>query len=249
MWSKQSKDGLLRHNPRLIMVDALGLVSEAIGMATNTDHVGDRAARPPSSNSGPNTRRRHRRRASTWLRGPESWAWWRSEGGTPIGYYKDEAKSAATFQCDRRAALLDPGRLRRGGSSTAPSNCSGRGSQCINTGGEKVYPEEVEECLKLHPAVHDAGGRRAARRAVRRSDHGAGRARARGRRRRRRTDRARQGAPGRATRRPSRSSPSTRSDGPPTANSTTRHSRRSPSRADRTHGLGTPDYRPVAWSP
>jgi acyl-CoA synthetase (AMP-forming)/AMP-acid ligase II len=32
----------------------------------------------------------------------------------------------------------------------------GRGSQCINTGGEKVYPEEVEECLKLHPAVADA---------------------------------------------------------------------------------------------
>ena len=32
----------------------------------------------------------------------------------------------------------------------------GRGSQCINTGGEKVYPEEVEECLKLHPAVLDA---------------------------------------------------------------------------------------------
>ena len=32
----------------------------------------------------------------------------------------------------------------------------GRGSQCINTGGEKVYPEEVEEALKLHPAVHDA---------------------------------------------------------------------------------------------
>jgi acyl-CoA synthetase (AMP-forming)/AMP-acid ligase II len=32
----------------------------------------------------------------------------------------------------------------------------GRGSQCINTGGEKVYPEEVEECLKLHPSVADA---------------------------------------------------------------------------------------------
>ena len=32
----------------------------------------------------------------------------------------------------------------------------GRGSQCINTGGEKVYPEEVEECLKLHPTVADA---------------------------------------------------------------------------------------------
>ena len=32
----------------------------------------------------------------------------------------------------------------------------GRGSQCINTGGEKVYPEEVEEVLKLHPTVADA---------------------------------------------------------------------------------------------
>ena len=32
----------------------------------------------------------------------------------------------------------------------------GRGSQCINTGGEKVYPEEVEECLKLHESVADA---------------------------------------------------------------------------------------------
>ncbi|MDO8363582.1 MAG: acyl-CoA synthetase, partial [Actinomycetota bacterium] len=32
----------------------------------------------------------------------------------------------------------------------------GRGSQCINTGGEKVYPEEVEEALKLHPSVDDA---------------------------------------------------------------------------------------------
>jgi 3-oxocholest-4-en-26-oate---CoA ligase len=32
----------------------------------------------------------------------------------------------------------------------------GRGSQCINTGGEKVYPEEVEECLKQHPTVRDA---------------------------------------------------------------------------------------------
>ncbi len=35
-------------------------------------------------------------------------------------------------------------------------NLLGRGSQCINTGGEKVYPEEVEECLKLHPDVADA---------------------------------------------------------------------------------------------
>ncbi|MDG2134661.1 MAG: acyl-CoA synthetase, partial [Luminiphilus sp.] len=35
-------------------------------------------------------------------------------------------------------------------------NLLGRGSNCINTGGEKVFPEEVEEALKLHPAVEDA---------------------------------------------------------------------------------------------
>ena len=39
---------------------------------------------------------------------------------------------------------------------TARSSLHGRGSVCINTGGEKVYPEEVEETLKLHPAVRDA---------------------------------------------------------------------------------------------
>ena len=39
---------------------------------------------------------------------------------------------------------------------TARSGCSGRGSVCINTGGEKVFPEEVEEVLKLHPEVRDA---------------------------------------------------------------------------------------------
>ena len=40
--------------------------------------------------------------------------------------------------------------------TTAPSTLLGRGSQCINTGGEKVFPEEVEAVLKAHPAVYDA---------------------------------------------------------------------------------------------
>ncbi|MDO9174951.1 MAG: acyl-CoA synthetase, partial [Actinomycetota bacterium] len=76
-------------------------------------------------------------------------------GYIPVGYYKDEAKSAQTFRIfeDRRwsvpgdwAEVMDDGTLV----------LLGRGSVCINTGGEKVFPEEVEEALKQHPRVRDA---------------------------------------------------------------------------------------------
>ncbi|MFK7919113.1 MAG: acyl-CoA synthetase, partial [Ilumatobacter sp.] len=76
-------------------------------------------------------------------------------GRTPIGYYKDEEKSALTF------VMIDGERYSIPGDYASVEvdgtvNLKGRGSQCINTGGEKVYPEEVEECLKLHPSVLDA---------------------------------------------------------------------------------------------
>jgi acyl-CoA synthetase (AMP-forming)/AMP-acid ligase II len=75
-------------------------------------------------------------------------------GNVPLGYYKDEEKTKATFlEVDgRRYALSgDWARLEEDGSMTL----LGRGSQCINTGGEKVFPEEVEGVLKAHPAVFD----------------------------------------------------------------------------------------------
>ena len=56
----------------------------------------------------------------------------------------------------RRQALGDPRRLRDHRAPTARSTLLGRGSVCINTGGEKVFPEEVEAALKAHPAVFDA---------------------------------------------------------------------------------------------
>ncbi len=77
-------------------------------------------------------------------------------GNIPIGYYKDEAKTAATFviAADGRrysvpgdfASIEEDGRI----------TLLGRGSVCINTGGEKVFPEEVESVLKAHPDVFDA---------------------------------------------------------------------------------------------
>jgi acyl-CoA synthetase (AMP-forming)/AMP-acid ligase II len=77
------------------------------------------------------------------------------KGRTPIGYYKDEAKSAQTFVVidgERYSIPGDYATVEADGTVTL----LGRGSQCINTGGEKVYPEEVEEVLKLHPDVLDA---------------------------------------------------------------------------------------------
>jgi 3-oxocholest-4-en-26-oate---CoA ligase len=77
-------------------------------------------------------------------------------GRIPLGYWNDEAKTAATFVTDaegRRWALQgDLARVDADGAIIL----LGRGSQVINTGGEKVFVEEVEAALKTHPAVYDA---------------------------------------------------------------------------------------------
>ncbi|HWU22872.1 MAG TPA: AMP-binding protein [Nocardioides sp.] len=76
-------------------------------------------------------------------------------GPIPIGYYKDPVKTAATFkEIDGRRWSIpgDAARLEADGTITV----LGRGSVCINTGGEKVHPEEVEAVLLRHPDVFDA---------------------------------------------------------------------------------------------
>jgi acyl-CoA synthetase (AMP-forming)/AMP-acid ligase II len=75
-------------------------------------------------------------------------------GSVPVGYYKDPAKSAATFLVidgERYSVPGDFARIEEGRRVTL----LGRGSNCVNTGGEKVYPEEVEMAIKGHPAVYD----------------------------------------------------------------------------------------------
>jgi fatty-acyl-CoA synthase len=76
-------------------------------------------------------------------------------GMVPIGYYKDPEKSARTFRVVDGVRYSFPGDM-----ATIAADGTlvlfGRGSNSINTGGEKVYPEEVEEALKGHPAVEDA---------------------------------------------------------------------------------------------
>jgi acyl-CoA synthetase (AMP-forming)/AMP-acid ligase II len=155
MWSPETKAGLLRHNARLIMVDTLGS-SEAVGMATSTTTAdGTRGASGAAARFvlGPDakvlTEDGREVLAGSGERGMVA-----LRGRTPIGYYKDEAKSAATFVVHDGVRYSIPGDWAEV-EADGTVKLLGRGSQCINTGGEKVYPEEVEEVLKLHPSVHD----------------------------------------------------------------------------------------------
>jgi acyl-CoA synthetase (AMP-forming)/AMP-acid ligase II len=75
-------------------------------------------------------------------------------GNVPLGYYKDPEKTAATFVTIEGRRYAIPGDfalVEANGSMTL----LGRGSVSINSGGEKLFPEEVEAALKSHPAVFD----------------------------------------------------------------------------------------------
>jgi len=76
-------------------------------------------------------------------------------GYIPVGYYNDPEKTAKTFiQVEGKTWLLtgDEAQLEDDGSISI----FGRGSNCINSGGEKIFPEEVEQALKNHPDIFDA---------------------------------------------------------------------------------------------
>ncbi|KAA0234025.1 MAG: 3-oxocholest-4-en-26-oate--CoA ligase [Acidimicrobiales bacterium] len=76
-------------------------------------------------------------------------------GNIPLGYYKDEEKTRSTFvvAADGRRYSM-PGDFARW-EADGHMTLLGRGSVSINSGGEKIYPEEVEQALKDHPAVFD----------------------------------------------------------------------------------------------
>jgi acyl-CoA synthetase (AMP-forming)/AMP-acid ligase II len=76
-------------------------------------------------------------------------------GHIPLGYHKDPEKTAATFLEIDGVRWVVPGDAAMV-EEDGTVHVLGRGSMCINTGGEKVYPEEVEAALKAHPDVFDA---------------------------------------------------------------------------------------------
>ncbi|MBT9474058.1 MAG: AMP-binding protein [Pseudomonadota bacterium] len=152
MWGLENKQGLLKHLPHIMLMDSLGS-SEALGLAASTSG-GGAAAGTAKFATGPNaavfTEDGVRVQAGSGVRGLVAVG-----GHTPVGYYKDEEKSAKTFRVFEGTRWSVPGdwaTVEADGSITL----LGRGSQVINTGGEKVFPEEVEEALKRFDGVRDA---------------------------------------------------------------------------------------------
>lgn len=151
MWSEQAKAELMQWC-NATLADTLGS-SEGVGFAINVSRKGQ-AAPTASFTLGENTKvftddgrevtPGSGERGLLALTGP-----------IPIGYYKDPAKTAETFRTYQGRVWSVPGDY-----STVETDRTirllGRGSVSINTAGEKVYPEEVEEVLKAHPAVADA---------------------------------------------------------------------------------------------
>ncbi len=76
-------------------------------------------------------------------------------GRIPLGYYKDEKQTQERFVVLDGVRWVLPGDMATV-SEEGMITVYGRGAVCINTGGEKVFPEEVEEALKAHPEVFDA---------------------------------------------------------------------------------------------
>jgi fatty-acyl-CoA synthase len=152
MWSIENKRGLIGHMPQLTITDHFSS-TEAMGMGnsiTTKDGESKTAAftlledaividendRPIPPGTG--------KAGLVALGGPMC-----------MGYYKDPEKTARTFRTIgnvRRSIPGDWARVEADGTITL----LGRGNNCINTAGEKVFPEEVEEILKTHPAVEDA---------------------------------------------------------------------------------------------
>ncbi len=151
MFSSELKDALLEHAPELLVLDTLGSSEGGMGRAVTTKDTkagtakfklnpgtrvideNDRDVEPGSGDIG-----------LVALTGPM----------VPLGYYKDAEKSARTFREIDGSRYSIPGDMATVEADGAIT-LLGRGSHCINTAGEKVFPEEVEEAVKTHASVAD----------------------------------------------------------------------------------------------
>jgi len=152
IFSPQSKQGLLEQLPHAIMYDSFGS-SEAVGFGTELT-TKTSTVQLAKFKIGPNCKvfTPDGREIEP---GSEEPGYIARSGPIPLGYYKDEKKSDETFRTYQGRRWSIPGDWCTV-NVDGTLNLLGRGSVCINTAGEKVYPEEVEETLKTHPAVADA---------------------------------------------------------------------------------------------
>lgn len=151
MFSADVKAGIFEHMPTAIVMDILGSSEGGMGQTMATkDNVNTTA----KFGAMPNTK----------VFAPDDTEVVPGSGvvgmvavsgaSVPLGYYKDPEKSARTFREVGGVRYSFPGDMATV-EADGTITLLGRGSNCINTAGEKVFPEEVEEAVKTHPSIAD----------------------------------------------------------------------------------------------
>ena len=151
MFSLEVKQGLLRHLPELAIADVLGSTEGGMGQSMVRAGMSAETARfrlNPSTKVFTEDGREVRP-------GSGEIGMVANGGMVPLGYYKDPEKSARTFREMNGVRYSFPGDMATV-EADGTITLLGRGSNCINSGGEKIFPEEVEEALKAHQDVEDA---------------------------------------------------------------------------------------------
>ena len=149
MWSEEVKNGLLEHHDMQLM-DTMGSTEGGMGSSVSTRDNPPKTAKF-SINPGVIILADD---GETLEPGSDKVGLIGTSGLVPEGYYKDEKKSAQTFKEIDGVRYSFPGdyaKYEQDGTITL----LGRGSNCINSAGEKIYPEEVEEAIKRNDEVFD----------------------------------------------------------------------------------------------
>ena len=149
MWSEEVKNGLLVHHDMQLM-DTMGSTEGGMGSSVSTRDNPPKTAKF-ALNPGVVVIADD---GEVLKPGTDKIGLIGTSGLVPVGYYKDEKKSAETFREVDGVRYSFPGdyaKLEEDGTITL----LGRGSNCINSAGEKIYPEEVEEAIKRNNEVFD----------------------------------------------------------------------------------------------
>ncbi len=150
MWSTENKQGLLKHHD-MALVDVIGSSEGGMGSNVTTREASSETAKFVL-NEGVKVFTDDGREVRP---GSGEMGMIAASGSVPVGYYKDAEKSAATFREIDGVRYSFPGDFATI-AADGTIRLLGRGSACINTAGEKVFPEEVEEAIKRHPEITDS---------------------------------------------------------------------------------------------
>ena len=150
MWTMEVKQRLIGHIPQVMLVDSMGSTEGGMGISVMTK---DSVVETAKFSMNPTTKvfddDDNEVRPGDGRTGKVA-----NGGLTPYAYFKDPEKSARTFRVIDGVRYSFPGDMATF-DDEGRMVLLGRGSQVINTGGEKVFPEEVEEAVKRHPSVTD----------------------------------------------------------------------------------------------